>query len=166
MEALGVNGTFLLIQIINVSILIFVLNKIVYKPVLQLLEKRKKKIEEGLVLTEKLQKEQEKLEIHKKKIIEEANLESRLIIDNARKSAKVVEDGLLKEAKIKADNVVEKSKADLVIRQKEMEKMLQTKMVDAVMSLTQKLIGDLLDQDKKQLLIKKRLDHFLRQKSL
>lgn len=166
MEALGVNGTFLLIQIINVCILIFVLNKIVYKPVLQLLEKRKKKIEEGLVLTEKLQKEQEKLEVHKKKIIEEANLESRLIIDNARKSAKVVEGTLLKEAKIKADNVVEKGKADLVIRQKEMEKMLQTKMIDAVMSLTQKLIGDILDQDKKQLLIKKRLDHFLRQKSL
>lgn len=166
MEALGVNGTFLLIQIINVSILIFVLNKIVYKPVLQMLEKRKKKIEEGLVLTEKLQKEQEKLEIHKKKIIEEANLESRLIIDNARKSAKIVEDTLLNEAKIKADNVVEKGKADLVIRQKEMEKMLQTKMIDAVLSLTQKLIGDILDQDKKQLLIRKRLDHFLRQKSL
>jgi len=55
MEKLGIEPTLLLAQILNFLIIAFVLTKILYKPILQLLDKRKKTIEEGLRLTQKMQ---------------------------------------------------------------------------------------------------------------
>ena len=54
MEKLGIEPILLLTQVINFTILVVVLTKFLYKPILKMLDERKKKIEEGLTLSREM----------------------------------------------------------------------------------------------------------------
>lgn len=166
MEKLGVNPTYLITQVINFTILVVVLTKLVYKPVLAALEKRRKKIEEGLALTEKLTKEKEELEIKKSLVLKDAQKEARAILDKARDQGKRQEVEIIEQARVSASEVVARGKRDLELRRKEMESRLVKETVDMATALTEKLIGEVMDETKQEAFLKKRLDHFLKQKKL
>lgn len=166
MEKLGVNPTYLITQIINFTILVVVLTKLVYKPVLEALEKRKKKIEEGLALTQKVTQEKEELEVRKAKVIREAQKEARAIIDKARDQGKKVEADIIGEARGKAEEIVERGKRDLELRRKEMESRLTRDTVEMATTLSEKLIGDVLDGKKQEAFLKRRVNQFLGKKNV
>ena len=166
MDKLGINPTYLITQVINFTILVIILSKLVYKPVLEALEKRRKKIEEGLALTEKLTQEKEDLERQKTKIIAESHKEAKAIIDKARLQGKKVEQEVIAEARVAASEIIERGKKDVGIRMKEMEEQLVKETIDMAALLTQKLIGDVLDKEKQQAILKKKVAEFLQQKKL
>jgi F-type H+-transporting ATPase subunit b len=102
MEALGLDIKLLVAQIINFGILYFVLKKLLYKPILKLLDDRKKAIERSLDNSKKIEEELSKLEVKKasiittvqneakkdkEKLIVLAQEEKRKIIDEAKKTA-------------------------------------------------------------------------------
>lgn len=165
MEKLGINPSFLVTQIVNFTILAIVLSKLVYKPILEMLEKRRKKIEEGLKLTESLIKEKEELNTKTAQVLGEANKEAKAIIEKSREQGKKVEEGIIKEARTTALDIIEKGKKDIEIRRKEMETEIVQHTIQIAVSLTNKLIGDLLDSKKSEALLKKRLTQFLKLKN-
>lgn len=162
MEKLGINSTYLITQIINFTILVVVLTKLVYKPVLEALEKRRKKIEEGLALTEKLTKEKEELEVKKMQVIKDAQKEARAIIEKARDQGKRIEGEIINEARKKAEDILERGKKDLELRRKEMESSLLRETVSMATVLTKKLIGEVMDEKRQETFLKKRLNQFLK----
>lgn len=164
MENLGINPTYLITQVINFAILLFVLKKLVYKPILKMLEERKKKIEQGLKLTEEAIQEKEKLEKQKEQVIAQARKEANAIVDKVRLQAKKTEEELLKQAREKVEAMMEKGKKDLKVREKEMEEKLVKETVDIAVSLTEKLIGEVMDKKKQEILLKKRIARFVNKK--
>lgn len=162
MEKLGINLTYLITQIVNFTILLIVLTKVVYKPILRMLEKRKRKIEEGLALTEKLNKEKEEIEIKKALILKEAQKEAQAILDKARSHAKLVEVELVKEAKVKAEEIIKKGRKEVELRKKELEEKLLKETVRIATVLTRKLIGEVLDEKRQEIFFRKRLGEFLK----
>lgn len=121
MEQLGINSTQLITQIISILLLIFLLSKFLYTPILNILDERKKKIEEGLALTEQLQREKENLERDRKAILTSAEEEGRKIVEKAiklaREKAKEVEENEQK----KVSREMEKVREELI---REREKIL------------------------------------------
>jgi F-type H+-transporting ATPase subunit b len=102
MEALGLDIKLLVAQIINFGILFFVLKKVLYKPIIKILDDRKKAIDESLKSSKKIEEELSKLEEKKTSVIEKtqsqankdkenliilAQEEKRKIIDEAKKTA-------------------------------------------------------------------------------
>lgn len=166
MEKLGINPTYLLTQIINFVILLVVLTKLVYKPMLTSLESRRKKIEEGLTLTQKLTEEKEALEQRQKKIILEAQKEALEIIEKARGTGKKVEAEILSEARVKAQGIIEKTHKELLAKEKEMEDRMTRNAIDIATQLTTRLIGDVLDKGKREALLKKRVSEFISKKKI
>lgn len=166
MEKLGINTTYLITQIINFVILVVVLGRFVYKPILKALEVRKKKIEEGLKLTQKLTEEKQKIEIERTKIIKDANSEARAVTEKARVAGKKIEEEIIKEARVKASEIIERGKKDVDVRRKEMESLLAKETVDIAALLTRKIIGEVLDEKKQQDLIKKRISLFLKERKI
>lgn len=166
MDKLGINTTYLITQIINFVILVVVLGKLVYKPVLKSLEKRKKQIEEGLNLTKTLNEEKEKIELRRAKIIKDASNEGKAIIEKARAQGKKVEEEIIKEAREKASEIIDRGKKDVEIRRKEMEVKLAKDTVDIATQLTEKVIGEVLDQKKQQDFIRRRVTQFLKETKL
>ncbi len=82
----GVQPILLLAQIVNFLVLLFILQKFMYKPILKVLEERKKRIEEGLKNAEKIQLELEETEARREKVINEAIDEGKKIIAEAAES--------------------------------------------------------------------------------
>lgn len=166
MEQLGINGTYLLIQTINFVILLIILNKVLYKPVLEMLARRKKKIEEGLRLTESLTREKEKLEEKKQKVLTEARGEARTIIEEAKKQAKKVTEDILADANTKAAYALVKGKKELVNEHKSLEAKITRNIIDMSLSISEKVIGDLLDSKTQEKLLKKKITQFASKKNI
>lgn len=109
----GVNWKLLFAQAINFFILLIVLKKFAYGPILQILKERKKKIEEGLLAAEESQKKLGEAEKEKEGILSEARKESLGIIQKSETTAKEKESQILTEATKKADGIFQEEKAKI-----------------------------------------------------
>ena len=101
MEKLGIDLKLILVQIVNFGLLLFILKKVLYKPVLESIKKRREELEanekeKGVIEKAKLElvlKEKEEIlknakreaEAGKRKIIDKANRESKEILQGTRR---------------------------------------------------------------------------------
>jgi len=157
MDKLGIEPKLLLAQIINISIIIFVLSKLLYKPILTMLEKRKKEIEEGLAITQRMQEEEEKFEQKKQRMLEVTRKEAQGIIEEARKQAKEEEKEIIALAHKDAEVIVEKGKKDAALAKVEMEKEVHASAIELAITMSKRLLAKVLSQDDQHRLITKNI---------
>ena len=84
---LGINGKLLIAQIVNFVIILFLLKKFVFSKLIQHLEDRRVRIEQGLELTEKAEKEMGRIEASRHRELEKAREEGEIVLAEARSSA-------------------------------------------------------------------------------
>ncbi len=149
MEKLGVELPLLITQIINFVIMIFVLTKLLYKPILKGLEKRRQKIEEGLKLTETVKIEEEHLQKRREEMVKEARIEARAILEEAKKAAKDASDEIINQGKQEVQTLKLKMENELNVRHSEMVKKLTLTTVTTATEMVKKLLPKLLN-DKTQ----------------
>src|SRR3989344_6164282 len=99
MDKLGVELPLLLTNIVNCTIMLLILTKLLYKPIFKALKDRKEKIEEGLRASQKAQEDAEKMQKKKDELLVEAREEGRSLIEEAKKEGKHLKEELLKEGK-------------------------------------------------------------------
>lgn len=98
----------ILFQILNFGVVMFILNKVLYKPVMKMLDERAKKINEGMSQAEKNLKAGEEIEKTKKAEISKARKEASSIIAAAESDARRKADEIIKKAHDKAKEEVAK----------------------------------------------------------
>ena len=157
MNQLGIEPMVLVAQIINFIIIIFVLSKLLYKPILELLEKRKKEIVAGIELTEKLRIEEEKLESKRLKTLSVARGEAQAIISEAKKRAKDESDRILSQAAGEASSILEKGKTEITVLRKTMEKELRSYSVTLAVAMAKRLLESALPSSDKEKILDKHL---------
>lgn len=91
-----------LLQIGNFVVLMFIMNKYLYKPVLKVLKQREDKINDGLSSAEKNIKAEEELGKTKKTVLSKARREAAKILSDAKADAKSQSKVMLVEAKKQA----------------------------------------------------------------
>ena len=101
-----------LFQIFNFGVVMYLLNKVLYKPVLKMLDERAKKINEGMALADKNIKAGEEAEKLKKSEIAKARKEANTILATAEKDARAKADKIISDAKAKAKAEVSAMIAD------------------------------------------------------
>ena len=84
LSKLGIDWKLLIAQIINFLVLLFVLWKFAYGPILAILDKRTKKIEQGLKDAEASRKKLADSEERQKEILKMARTEGKEIVEKAR----------------------------------------------------------------------------------
>ena len=155
MDKLGIEPSLLLAQIINFAIIVVVLSKLLYKPILSMLEKRKREIEEGLHLTEKLRLEEEKIQDKKGKVLEEARKEAVGIIDEARKQGGEEAAEIVAAARHEAELVLAKGKSDVGQLRVSMEKEVRQTAIELAVLMSKRLLSSVLtSEDKHRVLAK------------
>lgn len=140
MEQLGIEPKLLIAQMINFLIIIVVLTKLLYQPILGMLEKRKKEIEEGLALTEKLRLEEEKIALKRDKVVDAARMEGQKLIEEARTRAHVEEKEIVAEAHVQAEEIIARGRAEVTRVQESMEKALRAQAVQLAVAMTKRLL--------------------------
>lgn len=110
LESLGIDWKLLLSQIVNFLILLFILKKFLYGPIVKMLSDRREKVAKSM---EDCRAAEEKLaaaEIESKKILDKAVDEADKIAKAAKKSAQDEAGKILSDASEKAHKVSENAK--------------------------------------------------------
>lgn len=153
MEQLGIEPVLLIAQIVNFSVIVFVLSKLLYKPILDMLDKRRTEIEKGLKLSEKMQAEEEKFNERKAKLLEAAKADARRIIEEAKKFAKEKEKEIMDEAQKEAASVIERGRAEVREIHENLKKDIQKEAVDLAVAMTKRLTEKVLTANDQHKLI-------------
>src|SRR6202045_2145128 len=86
-DTFGWNWQLFLSQVISFCIVVFLLNRYAYKPILAVLEERRRKIEEGQINAEKIKQELAEAEKRYQEILAKGNAAAQKMIDEARQSS-------------------------------------------------------------------------------
>ena len=109
MDALGINLATLLTQVVSFLVLFFILSKVLYGPLVKIIDQRASKIKESLQMVEKAKSDSEEQSRIMEEKLSEATTEGQAIIAESRKIAQKFHDDEL--AKVKADIEAERLKA-------------------------------------------------------
>jgi F-type H+-transporting ATPase subunit b len=144
MTDFGVNLPKLLAQIILFLILYLTLNKFAFGPIINMLEERRRRIEESQANAEKIKVQLAEAEKRYEEILHKANLEAQQLIDEARKSGEALTQKQAQDAIRQAEEIIAKAKADIEIERNKMEAAVRSKMVNLVVDTTAKVTGKVL----------------------
>lgn len=156
-EKLGLDGKLIIAQIVNFILLLIILQKLAYRPVLKMLEERSKKIEKSLKQAEKIEKELKNTEEIKLSEIKKAKEESQKIINEAIKSSEKKSQEALEKIKIKTQDVVERAKREIRLEKENSIKEAKKEIVDLVIQTTRKIIGNSINEENQKKLINETL---------
>lgn len=157
MEQLGIEPIQLLTQIFNFTVMVVLLTKFLYKPILKALEERRKKIAEGLEYTQKMQEEKDKNEKKREEIINKAKEDARKIIEEGKTAGKKLEAEIILKAQKEAVSLLEKGRNELEMERLEMEKELKDQTIQIASNWVEVVLSKVLDSKKQQAVINKKL---------
>lgn len=139
-----INLTQVLLQVLNFGIILVVMTKFLYKPILKILDDRAKKVSEGLAAAQKSIEERERLEEEKKKELTKAERQSAKLLDKARKEAQGLKSQILTEAKEEAKKATDKQEKLLLEKLAEQEAKLKEDISELVIATTKSVLSDTL----------------------
>ena len=99
----GIEWKLLFAQLVNFTIVLFVLHRYLYKPVFAMLEKRQALIAKGLADAEAAAKEKGEIAGAKEEILRSARSEGGDIVKDLRKQATEAEHGMIRNAQEKVE---------------------------------------------------------------
>ncbi len=114
----GIDWKLLIIQAINFGVLLIALTYFLYKPVLNVLDERRKKIEQGVLDAAQAKKALDEASEESSKIIGEATGKASEIIASAKQTAEEKEKEILAQAQARS----EKIESDAQLKAKEIAK--------------------------------------------
>lgn len=118
---LGIDVKLILAQVVNFIILFFVLKKLVYKPLLGVMDKRKKMISETVEGHQKIEERLKNLETQKEQAMQEVSQKAMLIIEQAKKDAEGEKQKTMIAAKKEISTLAERYRAQLKLEKEELK---------------------------------------------
>ena len=106
------NGT-LLAQIVNFLILVGILTKFAYKPLMQALEDRQKKVAASIDSAEQAQQEAEELKIGYQEKLSQARVQAQAIVEKAEKLAEEAKETILHEARVESARILKTAQEEV-----------------------------------------------------
>jgi F-type H+-transporting ATPase subunit b len=151
-DMFGWNWKLFLSQVISFCIVAFLLRRFAYKPILAVLEERRRKIEEGQLNADKIRKELADAEKRYQEIVAKGNADAQKMIDEARKSAAHLSERKQQEAVAVAEQIVAKAKEAAALEHERQMQTLKRELGRLVVETTAKVTGKVLTpEDQKRL---------------
>lgn len=146
-ETFGWNWQLFLSQVISFCIVAFLLRRFAYKPILAVLEERRRKIEEGQLNAEKIKKELAEAEKRYQEILAKANADAQRMIDEARQSSEHLAERKQQEAIAAAEQIITKAREASAIEHERQMELLKRELGRLVVETTSKVTGKVLNPD-------------------
>lgn len=153
MEAMGINGGFLIAQIINFGLIFALLGAMIWKPLINVLEERREKIAKGLEDARVAAEARENAEVESSKITAEARAEAQKILADARARAEEVGKDVQHQAEADAEAYRTDSRAKAEDERNAMLADMRGQVVSLAIAAANKLIGESMDEKKQTTLV-------------
>lgn len=151
----GFDYRLFLAQIINFLIIVFVFKKFLYKPLINTLEKREKKIAQGVQDAEDAGIALAKAEEQKDAILKKAGVEAERIITEAKTQAGEARDEMMEKTKEQIALLMEQTKDQIALERENFKRETKEASLDIAQSVLDSVIQNLFDKKENDILVKK-----------
>jgi F-type H+-transporting ATPase subunit b len=153
LEALGINLGYLISQIVNFTLLAVLLYFVAYKPILRMLDERSARIKKGLEDAEVASRRAAEMEQEFEQRLAEARKEGQEIVAQATQMSEKARQEILATAREEARAQVEKAKEEISRERELAMSELRQQVADLSLNISEKVIGEALDQERQRDLI-------------
>ena len=150
---LGLNWKLFLAQLVNFTVVLFVLWRWVFKPVVGALETRRQKIEESVKKADEIEKQMRETEILRQQKLTQAMHEAQAVMNKTLTLAEQTRTETLLAAKQEAQKIVASGQQILQAKKQEIMREIKQELADLVVAGTEKILKEKLDTKKDRELI-------------
>jgi F-type H+-transporting ATPase subunit b len=150
---LDVNPGLIFWTVITFLILLFMLKKLAWKPILSALDQRENSIKEALEKAEKARLESLKALEENKASIAKAEEESRKIIDQSRTYAEKLKEQMMQDSKAQSQKIIEDASAEIERRKDAAFNELKSQVAEIAIQAAEKILNEKLDGETQQKII-------------
>lgn len=154
-ETFHIDIKLLLAQIINFTIVFFVLFFFVLKPLIKVMQERTKKIEKSIKDTEKIEKRLANTEDEYNKRIFEAKKQANAIIKKTYIQAEEKGSQIIIKAKQEISKIIDKEKVKMRIKKNRILKEIKNEVADLIVACLEKVLEEKVDEKKDGELVKR-----------
>lgn len=152
-SALGFSIPGLIANLINFTILLILLRLFLYKPVLKLLDERRRRIQEGLESAEQATSQAQASEDQARAAMQEAQQQARDTIQQAQEAAGRVREQLEQQARANADQIVTRAREEVQAERDQAIGQLRREFADLTIAAAERVTGQAIDRQAHQRLI-------------
>lgn len=144
-EKLGIDWKLLIANTATFFIVLWVLRKFAFKPLMDVMDKRQKAIGDGLDAAKQSREELKAIQDEKQRVMEQAKTEALQMLQATQADAAKLRQQLIDQAQADATALATKTRAELDRQKVQMLAEAKSELADLVVSATEKVIGDQLD---------------------
>jgi F-type H+-transporting ATPase subunit b len=137
--SLGVNSTLFIAQLINFAIIVIVMWRFVYKPLLAMMDSREKEIRKGLTDATDAKKRLSEAEEEKNRLVREANAEAHALLEEARAKVEAVRAEKMAQTKTEIEKIALEAKERIRAEREASFSALRRDIADLVSQATKKV---------------------------
>ena len=149
LSAMGINGPFLISQIVNFLVMFGLLTVLMWKPARKRLDERQAMLQKQVEDAEEAASQLEQIGQEREKALAEAKKEAEKIVAQAYERVEAIKKDASQEAKV----IIEKAKIDAKEEELNILKGVRDQVAVLAMAATQKLVGAALDDKRQRALI-------------
>lgn len=155
MEIKGINLWTFLFQILNFFILMLLLSRLLYKPLVSFIQKRREELNRCFLEAERIRKEAEDLKKIYQEKLEELERQKFQILENYRKEAEIEAQKIIEKAEASAERIFQKEKALLEKELERVELLIRERAKELTLRFLEKGIKSLPLEEYHELILKK-----------
>jgi F-type H+-transporting ATPase subunit b len=141
-EKLGINWGLLVFQILNVVVLLVLLTRFLYQPVLNMLNERTRRIQESLRDAEQVKEQLANAKRDYDAEIARARQEAAAILAQAQERAKVQEAEIIAQARAEAEQIRQEAREQIAQERERLLRELKGQMADLVTKTAARVLGE------------------------
>ena len=141
-EKLGIDWKLLAAQTVNFLVLLFLLKKFLYSPIIELLAKRREDIAQAAKNAERIGQELARIQEQKAQELDAAKKEAEALLADTRRIAKEKEQEFLQLAEKKVEKLVEEAKRRIEEERAKMIEEAGGEIRDLVVLVAEKVLGE------------------------
>ncbi len=145
----------LIAQIINFLLLVFILTKVAYKPLMKMLADRQTRIEESIRAAEEGQAAAEELKRQYEEHLAEARIKAQAIVEKAAKTAEQTKEEIVATARIEYARLLKEAQEEIAREREHALAQLRGEVVALSVACASKIVEENMDMEKNAKLVEK-----------
>ena len=155
---LVVHPFWVLVSIVNFLVILYLLRRYLWGPILGVLANRAEKIREGLAMAEAAKAERERMKAEVERLLADARRDAQAIAERMTKAAETAAADIRTQAKAEADRIRERGREDAKQLHDQSLAQLRSELAVMVVLAASRVLGRELDPAKHKALIEQSLD--------
>jgi F-type H+-transporting ATPase subunit b len=155
---LVVHPFWVIVSIVNFLVILFLLRRYLWGPILTVLANRAEKIREGLAMAEAAKTERERMKAEVERLLADARRDAQAIAERMTKAAEGAAADIRAQAKTEADRIRERGREDAKQLHDQALAQLRSELAGMVILAASRVLGREVDADQHRTLIEQSLD--------